>query len=342
MNRFASLYVQPMKGTRQITAILNPQASSGRTRGREKKVRAALNAAGLGDQIIRTKHQGHAVEIARSAAVESDLVIAVGGDGTVNEVARGIIESGCQPAFGIIPSGTGNDFARFIGMSMDIGRAVSQIGSGVITRVDAGRVIWKEQKESLTQLVERQSYFVNTLGAGFDGHAAFLAPKYKHLPFQTGYLTAILVALRTWVSSGATIWNDSTGPTAIFSGRLFFVTVGNARDSAGGYRINPRASIADGLLDACIVSDVSIWRAIRLLPMARRGRHLTQPEVAYRQLSRMRIESDLSLPVHADGELLSECARSIRVQALPGALRVCVPRASVGPIRNLSRRNGDG
>jgi diacylglycerol kinase (ATP) len=321
-----------MKDTRRITVIINPAASSGKAGSRTASLSSVLKSKGIDARILLTRKSGEAVRLGRDACVDSDIIVAVGGDGTVNEVARGILKSGRRTAMAVIPAGTGNDFARVIGMSGNMRSAVEQILTSETVSVDVGHVSWLQTEEPGIPPNSHESHFVNNLGAGFDGHAAFLAPRYKHLPFQLGYLTTILVALRTWVSCGVTVWDESDGEDPVFSGRLFFATIGNGKDSAGGYRLNPGASVVDGVLDLCIVENVTIARALRLLPRTRRGKHLDQPEVRSRTCVKLRLESDRSLPIHADGELLSDHAHSIRIFVMPGALRLCVPRGRSGSI----------
>jgi len=308
-----------MNSTPAITAIINPSASSGKVGARAGAILEELRSEGLTTRVLYTERPKHAIKLAAEASGTSDVVLAIGGDGTNHEVAMGLLASDSHSALAVLPTGTGNDFARMIGMSENPRQAARQLLSGVYQQVDVGRVSWFEESE------RRIGAFVNALGIGFDGYAAYLAPKYKGLPFKTGYLVTILAALKSWVPCGVTVWEETDGRRAVYSGRLFFVTVGNARDSAGGYQINPKASITDGLLDICLVRAVGYFRALHMLPSARTGSHLRFPEVSYWHSKAIRIESDRSLPVHADGEMLSVSARNIEVSVDPGALTVLVP-----------------
>ena len=101
-------------------------------------------------------------------------------------------------------------------------------------------------------------------------------------------------------------------------------TIGNAMDSGGGFRINPKASLVDGLLDACLVSEVGVIRALRLLPTAARGGHLQFPEVQYWQTPKLSIQTASPVPVHADGEFLDEAVESLVVELQPGRLELLV------------------
>ena len=148
------------------------------------------------------------------------------------------------------------------------------------------------------------------------------------MPFGIGYTVAILAGLKTWVSGGATLRSGTRNGDVVFNGRLMFVTIGNAQDSGGGYTVNPGALITDGKLDPCIVENMSIPRALMLLPKARNGGHIGLKGVTYVRLESLNIETDRGLPIHADGETLSLQARTIQVDVQPGSLNVIVPAAA--------------
>lgn len=304
---------------KRIVAIINPYARLGRVGDRAREVQAALEWAGLDVTTVFTEKPLHALEIAQTMAREDTILIAGGGDGTVNEVARGIMSSGSAGTMAVLPLGSGNDFARMIGMSEDLKTAVTQLRCAVERQVDVGRVSWEEPTS------KGCAHFVNALGIGFDGYAATLVPRFKGYPLGMGYLTAILVALWNWKSVGVNVVDLSSEDVIRYSGGLFFVTVGNGQDSAGGYSLNPKASIFDGMLDVCLVEAIGKLRALRMLPLARTGDHLKLPEVHYWHSTGIRVSSERPLPVHADGEIQTLQAISLDVSVAPGALRVLVP-----------------
>lgn len=304
---------------KRIVAIINPYARLGRVGDRALEVQAALDGAGLDVTTEFTEKPLHAFEIAQTMAAEDTILLAGGGDGTVNEVARGILSSGSAGTMAVLPLGSGNDFARMIGMSEDMRTAVEQLRCAVERQVDVGQVSWEEERS------KGSAHFVNALGIGFDGYAASLAPRFKGYPLGLGYLTAILVALKNWKSVGVNVVDLSREDEIRYSGGLMFVTVGNARDSAGGYSLNPKASIVDGMLDVCLVEAIGKLRALRMLPLARTGDHLKLPEVHYWHSAGIRVSSERPLPVHADGEIQTLQAISLDISVAPGALRVLVP-----------------
>ncbi len=308
-----------MNPFRNVLVIANPAARLGRNQALMAPLKAA--AAGLFENVTMrpTEHPGHATSIAAEESSAFDLVLACGGDGTIHEVAKGLVQSGSRTPMGVLGMGSGDDFARAIHTPKAWQDALALIPGGRVTDVDTGRVEWSEEGG------RHSGFFVNALGIGFDAHSAVIAPQYKGYPLGMGYTLAILQALRTWVSGGATIREGDRNGEVLFSGRLMFVTVGNAQDSGGGYTVNPGALVSDGLLDPCIVEHISFMRSISLLPKVRSGRHIHMDEVVYRRAASMHVDTDRGLPVHADGEVLSLQARDLLVSANPGSLRVVVP-----------------
>ncbi len=302
-----------------ILAVINPAARSGRLGELVPEIKRVLEANFGQVEIVLTKEKRHAARIAREASEEYDLILAGGGDGTVHEVASGLVDARKSLPMGVLPLGSGNDFGRALKLSSGWKKAVSELAEGKVIRVDSGKATWLEDAQI------RESFFINALGIGFDAHSAIIAPQYKAWPFSLGYTISILAALKSWVSAGATIWNREKGDELLFSGRLMFVTVGNAHDSGGGYTVNPGALISDGMLDPCIVEDISFWKAISLLPRVRGGGHISMKEVTYLRTEAIFIETDRGLPIHADGEVVSKQARSIRVSVNAGSLNVVVP-----------------
>lgn len=309
-----------------VLAIANPSARSGRNCALMSELETAIRAEFPGASLRTTESPGHAAEIAAREGPSVDLVLACGGDGTVHEVAKGLVTSDCSTPMGVLGMGSGNDFARALRMPSSWKASLSVIAAGRVLDADTGHVSWQENGSTHT------GFFVNALGIGFDAHSAVIAPQYKGYPLRMGYTLAILKSLQTWVSGGATIREDDRNGRVLFSGRLMFATVGNAFDSGGGYTVNPGALISDGALDPCIVEHISKLRSIMLLPKIRNGKHIDLDEVVYERVHGIHVDTDRGLPVHADGEILSLQARDLQVQVQPGSLRVVVPDAVQGPI----------
>lgn len=306
-------------GSVSYCAILNPASHSGRTGKRRTEIIEAIKSLSDAVTISVTEAPGDARRFAFEAAGRYDVVIAIGGDGTVNGVAAGLLEKPSKTALAVVPAGTGNDFARMIGMPDTLIDAVEVISSAVRVIIDAGQISWNDGD------TRESASFVNAVGIGFDGYAASLAPRYKHLPLGSGYLVTVLDALFSWDPFQAIITDPVADGKIFYDGDVFMLTVSNARDSGGGFRINPRASLTDNLLDACLVKGVGMNRAIQLLPRAARGSHLGLDEVEYWQLPAVRIKTGTPVPVHADGEILTLGTTDITVEIRVAALTVLVP-----------------
>ena len=310
----------------QILVVFNPQAQSGKLKRLELDVRSELKKTVGRIDFVSTTGKGHARKLMSELDARIRLVIAIGGDGTVHEVASGLAENESDACMAVIPLGSGNDFARALGMDRSWKASLAQLATAAIRPCDMGQFEWKEDGNP------KQDYFANALGVGFDAHCAHLAPRYKNWPFGIGYTVSILMGLKTWISGGATVWDLSNEKKALFSGRMMFTTIGNAQDSGGGYKVNPKALLSDGLIDACIVDNMSFFRAVSILPSAREGKHLSKKEVSYFQVTQLLIETDRGLPIHADGEMKSLQARSISVSVLPGKIKLVVPENGNKPI----------
>ena len=324
--RPASFVDSGMSRFRNILAIVNPSARLGRNRALVPTLTQAVEKAFPHANVCLTGHPGHASAIAAQDGPAADLVLACGGDGTVHEVAEGLVLSGSKTPMGVLGMGSGNDFARALHMPTSWRDAVATVENGRMEAVDTGAVTWQEAGE------RQAGFFINALGVGFDAHTAVIAPAYKGYPFGTGYTVAILKALGSWVSGGATIREGDRNGPVLFNGRLMFATVGNAFDSGGGYTVNPGALISDGMLDPCVVEDISVLRSIMLLPKVRSGKHVDLDEVTYKRVRSLHIDTDRGLPVHADGEILSLQARDLQISLRPASLNVVVPRDAPTPI----------
>ncbi|MEM8559114.1 MAG: diacylglycerol kinase family protein [Bacteroidota bacterium] len=312
--------------------LLNPAAANGRAKRLRGRLEATAQAAGMAYVVRETQAAGHATDLAREAAAEGYHVVAVGGDGTVQEAAAGVL--GTEAALGVVPAGTGNDYARSLGLPTKLDAAARLLPFLSPRATDIGRVSWTNADGS-----EHASLFTNALGTGFDAYAASLAEHYKRLPGQAAYLAAIFKGLRTWSNPPVRIGISEAAPaipagheaepslTSWFEGPFFLLSLGVGFSVGGGFRLTPDALPDDGLLDACLLRGITAGRAIQLLPRAMRGAHIGADEVTLTRLTSMTLDSDTPLPVHADGELLSTSAVRLTATIEPDALRVLRPDA---------------
>ena len=175
--------------------VLNPAARNGRAARLRVSLEEALRAKDLPYTYLETEARGHATDLARQAAQSHDVVVAIGGDGTVQEVARGVLDS--EAVMGIIPAGTGNDFAKAIGMPMEFYKALSAMLSADTVAVDVGRIRWQEKGED-GLLTEYEGVFTNCVGTGFDAATAKATHRYKALGGRLAYVAAVLETLWKW------------------------------------------------------------------------------------------------------------------------------------------------
>jgi YegS/Rv2252/BmrU family lipid kinase len=298
-----------------VRVILNPAAGRGYGARVEPKVRQYLEAEGVDFDLVRTNGPWHAAELAARAAKDGfETVVAAGGDGTANEVINGLMttsQTGCTQRMGVIPAGSGSDFATGIGLPTDLQEACRRIASGRCLTIDVGRVTIPGQQPR---------YFGNVVGVGFDGAVLIETLKMKRLRGLALYLLAVL----------KTIFLNFEAPmTAIeYDGErmhqpAMLVSVTNGPREGGGFLIAPEAKPDDGLFDVCIADEVSQLTMLRLIPHFLKGTHVDLDPIKMVQAKHVSISSPDGLIAHVDGEVLCTDAPWIKCEILPGALKVC-------------------
>ena len=309
--------------------LLNPAAGHGRVGRSREKIERALREAGLDVHVVETQSAEQTAVRACEAACSGGAVIAVGGDGTVHHVARGVAEGG-SGALGVIPLGTGNDFARMLGMPRNLRAAALALRAAVPVPMDYGVVRWWEGGRPA------QRRFVNAVGIGFDAQVAREVVAFKALPGFTGYLAAVLRTLRHWQAPSVVVATGKGGrPVTCYTGPLLLATVGNGATSGGGFRLTPEASLTDGLFDLCLIQAAPARRVLQLLPHVLRGRHGAAPEVQMHHARHVHLQTvagegvrpPQGLPIHADGEVLTEQAGRVEIDIVAGGLSVLMPTA---------------
>ncbi len=271
-----------------------------------------------------TEAPAHAVELARGAVEEGvETVVAVGGDGTVHEVANGLLaasgsspgpEPGALPALAIVPVGTGNDFFRMVGAPRDPVAALDLLETGRRALFDVGTVRW----------ADGERYFVNLLGLGVDVEVIRRRERYRRLPGLAQYLMALAdailrfqpVRLRIRLDSGEVI-EDRT--------HLCAMTLGPS--AGGGFLLNPGATPDDGALDLCFVEALTHLQVLRYVPRVIRGTHQDLAVVRLRRFREARIDAPDGRPLEfeLDGELVDGRSPWIEVGIEGARLPVLLP-----------------
>jgi diacylglycerol kinase (ATP) len=293
--------------------ILNPTANRGKIDQYRALIRNRL--AHEKADYVETSRQGEAQELAMSAARSGRPIIIVGGDGTINEAVNGMLLAGRRVPLGIVAAGSGNDFAyHTLKLPSDPATAIENAFSGSLVDVDVGKVNGK--------------YFANAFGVGLDADVAANVESMKKIPLLSGarlYYAAILRQLLFGYhhSPSFTFFLDDKVDESGEEKRYVLMAVSNGPCYGAGFQINPDADCHDGLFDICTVDYTPRLRALKLLPIIKKGQHAGQPEVTFHRARRVRIESHVSLNMQMDGETTS--ATSFDAEIVPGALWIRVP-----------------
>ena len=241
-------------------------------------------------------------EALRAVAQGDERLIVAGGDGTLHHAIRGLAGSDC--ALGILPLGSGNDFARALGVPFDLRDALARALHATPRRVDLGRV--------------DGTPFAGIAGIGFDGEAArFARERVRWVRGRWIYPYAVARTLLTFRPPHVTITSDDGG----YAGRVMLVALANSPCYGGGMRMAPRAELDDGQLDLVIVERVSRLRFLTLFPRVYRGAHVDLAQVRTLRVRQATVHADRELTFFADGEPITPCVGS-RVDVWPAALRV--------------------
>lgn len=259
--------------------------------------------------VVETLGPGSAVGQARELAERGcSIVAAFGGDGTVSQVMNGLL--GSDSALAVIPGGTGNDFARTLGLGTDLHLALDALARGFRRRVDVGS--WRRGDQS--------GAFLNVSGLGFDAEVADRINRgYRHVRGSLAYFMAILATLRSF--RPRLLQGIVDGEP--FETHAMLCALANAQSYGGGLRIAPQASLDDGLLDLVIVGEFGTLELLRNYRGLRRGTHVGHPNVTCRRFRSLVIESEPASPLLVDGELLPPGRAEIEV--LPKAIEVASP-----------------
>lgn len=291
---------------RSIRVVLNGKSAQ------SPEVREAILAcrqSGHDIEIRVTWEGGQAAEFAEEAARQGrDIVIAAGGDGTVSDVAAGVLRAGesVRTAIGILPLGTANDFATGCGIPREMMAALDLAVNAAPRLIDVGTVNGRP--------------FINVASAGIGAEITAETPAgVKRVLGGAAYsLFGLLKAFTMTPHEGRLITPEGT-----YSGKMMLMAIGNSRLAGGGFRVAPRALLDDGLLDLVIVPDVTIPETGSIVSEMIRLETEEPQQVVYRQLPSFTIESNQEMPMNLDGEPIH--ASRFEVTTLPLRLRFLLP-----------------
>jgi len=291
----------------RIAVIANPLSSRGGGRRHRERLVGLLDGAGLDFEIFETTAPGVAIrtgqlatggagQLAHFAASRGfDVVAAAGGDGTIGEVANGLV--GTQAVLAVLPMGTGNDFSRSLGFGTDLALAVDALRSPQTLEIDL-------------PAIDGRGFFVNVAGTGFDAVVAErINQGYRYLRGTTAYVVAVVQTLGSFKPAAITIEVDGVAHDQ----RAMLCAVANAKSYGGGMKIAPLADLSDGLLDVVVVGEVGRAEFLRAFPSVFKGSHLSHPKVSHHRGARIRLSCERPLPFLADGEEVDFLPASISV-----------------------------
>lgn len=296
--------------------IVNPAAGAYSTYRKWPRIKQLLTHIGLSFEYQHTEGIGHAIELAQEAVNNGyDFLVAVGGDGTVNEVANGIVSSSGsdRTSLGIVSTGTGSDFARSLHIPRDYVRACPFLHSQRRLLIDVGFVEYYKDNRP------QKRFFVNAAGVGFDAEVTeerLKLPRFFRgtLPYIYGLLKKLFGYSNKLVHLGIDGRKEER--------RILSVVVANGCYFGGGMKVAPLAELSDGLLDVLTVGDFGKFELLKAFPTIYKGTHISHPKIRMEKSTRVTISSEERLLVHADGEILGEGPVSFGL--IPSALSVVV------------------
>jgi YegS/Rv2252/BmrU family lipid kinase len=289
--------------SRRLALLVNPAAAGGRALEAVAPARAELERLGAELRVVETSSADHAKHEAHAAAVNGEVVVAVGGDGLVGTLAGVLCDR--EGALAIVPAGRGNDFARVLGVPDDPAAAARVAFEGDERLVDVAQVDGKS--------------FVGIASFGLDSEANQIANETKVVKGNLVYAYAALRALAAWKPARFEVRVDGE----LYTNVGYSVLVANSKAYGGGMYAVPHAELDDGRLDVMLSDHEPKLRHLRLLPKAFKGTHVTDPSLHFIRGERVEVDADRPFTIFADGDPLAELPATITVAR--EALRVIVP-----------------
>lgn len=308
----------------RLFVILNPSAGRGQGAKRKPRIEAALRQSGLTFELVETSHRGQGIALAQAASQAGyPIIVAAGGDGTVSEVINGMACANPAEAvtskLGLIPIGSGNDFATMLGYTSTVEQSVQRLVSGTTRRCDLG------EATILSEGQRQVRYFGNNLGVGFEAEVACESSRIQWLRGSPLYVLAALLTLRRYRSPQVQLrWEAANGVWHEQRKAILLISVGNSPRMGGGFYMTPHAQMDDGLLDLGIANALPWWRILYLLPKVLWGGHVHDPAFSLARARQFQLTAQGDLPVQLDGELVATQVDELTVRLLPGAVEVLV------------------
>lgn len=287
-----------------IRFIINPVSGTRSKVDVAARIKLYLDHEKLSHDIVYTDYAGHATELAAAAAAENyAVVVAVGGDGTVNEVARGLLHT--NTALGIIPKGSGNGLARHLQLPLQLNNAIKVLNTGHVSQIDSGTI--------------NDIPFFTTAGIGFDAYISSVFAGNKRRGLKT-YVELVLKEVRTYKHLPVKVWlNELELDTD-----CFVMAFANAAQYGNNAYIAPLADIRDGLLDVCLVRQLDFVKALNLSYCMLTKQLANVQSAEYFKTKHIRVQTEEPMMYHADGEFKGKTTQ-FDVKLNPMSLKVFIP-----------------
>lgn len=293
-----------------IPLFVNPAAGRGRAGRRLPVIENLLREGGL-DIDVRSSTTAGDIETQVREAVDAgaETLIVAGGDGSIHEAVNGIMTAQQPTSFGIIPTGTGNDFAKAAGIPLEWEAATTLLADRIVSKsplrpIDVGRM--------------NERFFANGAGIGFDAKVSRIALDFN---WPIGDLVYLVAVLRAMIDGIITPDMKIRADGFAWDGPLTLANISNGPWVGGIFHIAPMADNTDGELDLVVAAPVSFVQILGLLPKLMRGRHIGDRRITHTPVRALQIEASAPVPSHLDGEV-QELATKFSIEILPAALRL--------------------
>lgn len=285
--------------------IVNPAAGRGGIRAKLPSVREIFREQGIA-KVYETGVAGDEEALALRAVREgANTIVAVGGDGTCSRIADALIRSNSMCRLAVVPAGTGNDFAKTLGVEKYDARQIAElVKGGAETRIDVG---WADGH-----------YYLNSCGFGFDASVLEASNKVRWLKGDAVYIYAALRQLFSY--RGIDV--RANGAPGVARGSMLMITASNGSWLGGAFKIAPTASVLDGRLDVCFFSDSNVAERVRLFVGAMRGTHIGMRSVTSVSIEQMTLTFPTNPSMEMDGELRVARSHTVELRSVPRALSV--------------------
>lgn len=289
---------------KQMLFIVNPFSGVWKNKRIEPMLEQHLDSSQFRYEVIYTEFAGHGTEIAAGAVARGvDIVVAVGGDGTINEIAKSLIHT--EATLGILPAGSGNGFAMHLGYGRKIERAVSLLNTSKELTIDTG--------------ICNGDPFINLAGVGFDGLIAYRTKHNSKRGFQN-YLKMTLAEARTYQFPKYQIELDGQ----LLEQSSLVIEIANARMFGYNFEIAPKASLTDGVFDIIVIKKAPKWKYVAHAPKFLNKSLLKSSLVDFYRAKEIKITAQGELFYHIDGEGMT-AGQSVAISMIPHSLKILVP-----------------